>query len=154
MAQRIFASNIRPLKIPQSGPILRTKNHKKEFLQFFGPETPNASRNRYWNQWLVRIRSRSGPGHPPIYLGSNARSARPCHRPRKIKTNANPAQKPREPTNDRNKTLKSRVCSKDVSWLGHMAQADRKTVSIDTRPTEPSLHLAFDGRSNRYRDAT
>ena len=30
---------------------------------------------------------------------------------------------------------------------------DRKTVPIDTRPTEPSLHLAFDGRRNRYRDA-
>ena len=72
----------------------------------------------------------------------------------KIKTTTNPAQKPREPTNDRNQTLKSRVCSNVVSWLGHMARADRKTVSIDTRPTEPRLHLAFDGHSNRYRDAT
>ena len=89
-------------------------------------------------------------GHNP------ARSGCPRRPPRVDSHRATvyPAQKPREPTNDRNKTLKSRVCSKDVSWLGHMARADRKTVSIDTRPTEPSLHLAFDGRSNRYRDAT
>ena len=35
------------LKIPQSGPILITKKLPKKLLQFFGPETPNASRNRY-----------------------------------------------------------------------------------------------------------
>ena len=33
-----------------------------------------------------------------------------------------------------------------------MGRADRKTVSIDTRPTETRPHLAFDGHSRRYRE--
>ena len=58
-------------------------------------------------------------------------------------------------TNKRPKqNLKKSRLPNRLSWLGDMGRADQKTVSIDPRPTEPSIHLAFDGRSRRYRDAT
>ena len=47
-AQRIFAPNIRPTKNPPVRPYFKNKIFtKKKLLQFFSPETPDASRNRY-----------------------------------------------------------------------------------------------------------
>ena len=74
------------------------EKHKKEFLQFFGAETPDASRNRYWNQWLVGIRSRAGPGNPPIFAGPTGRRPARGNRPARKKSRHAPGSNPREIT--------------------------------------------------------
>ena len=83
--------------------------------------------------------SRYGPRNPRVTRFSNARRPRPGDTPRKFLCRL---KSPTLPTNDQNEPLKSRVCER-LSWLGDMGRADRRIVSIGTRPTEPRPHLAF-----------